>query len=322
MSYNSNEPSFLDIGPDSPQPEEPSISIISVPYEHTVSYGSGTAGGPEAILRASSQVEFFDDETRTELCFSKGIATLPPVDVAGMVGMQVLDAVEREVDEQLDRGRFVVTIGGEHTVSYAPIKSHLKKYPNLTLLQFDAHADLRHEFQGTQYSHACVIARVAEIMSPQSIVQVGIRALSREEYRFIGLHGITTLYARGIRSGAYGADWQDRIAAVVGRDVYVTLDVDALDPSIMPATGTPEPNGLLYHEIVDTIRAIVDAGKRIVGFDVVELAPIRGLHHPDLTTARLIYKILNLAFVKQLQGEEIPQDTSPQLLDGDIEVGK
>jgi agmatinase len=271
------------------------IAVVSAPYEHTVSYGGGAAAGPAAILKASAYVEFYDDEFDRELCFDKGIVTLKPIDFRGRVDREALDLIEEQVDALLEMDKFVVTLGGEHTISAAPIAAHLRRYPKMSVLQFDAHSDLRAEYQGSPYSHASVMARVAEFMSPKRITQVGIRAQCIEEAHFIREKGIHTFYASAIRRGLHGHHWQQAVVDSLAKDVYITFDVDYFDPSVMPATGTPEPDGFMYAETLDLLRRITASGRRIVGFDVVELAPMKHLHHPDLTTARLVYKLMNIA---------------------------
>lgn len=276
--------------------EESAIAIVSAPYEHTVSYGAGAGNGPNAILEASAYVEFYDDETGRELCNDKGIVTLKPIAFGKLVDQAALDVIEDLVEDLLVMGKFVVTLGGEHTISAAPISAHSRAYPNMSVLQFDAHSDLRDSYEGSKYSHASVMARVAEFIPPNRITQVGIRAQCVEEANFITESGINTFYASAIRRGLHGVDWQEKVVDTLGKDVYITFDVDHFDPSLMPSTGTPEPDGFYYSETLDVIRLIVASGRRIVGFDVVELAPAKGVSHPDITVARLIYKMLNLAF--------------------------
>lgn len=272
------------------------IAVVSAPYEHSVSYGGGTGKGPAAILKASAYVEFYDDEFDRELCFDVGIATLKPLDFGKRADGEALDMLQEQVATLLDLGKFVVTLGGEHTITAAPVRAYAARFPNISVLQFDAHSDLRHEYQGSPFSHASVMARVAETVPHTRITQVGIRAQCKEEADVIRRNGVNTFYASAIRRGLHGTEWWHNVAATLSNDVYITIDVDALDPSIMPATGTPEPEGLTYSEILNVVRAVRQAGKRIVGLDLVELAPMKGLHHPDLTTARLMYKVLNIAF--------------------------
>jgi agmatinase len=270
------------------------IVVLPVPYEHTVSYGGGTGLGPKAILEASRYVEYYDEELGTELCKSVGIATLTPLALGKSTDGKAIAKIYGAVNRLIADGKFVAVLGGEHTISQAPIKAHLEKYPDLSVIQFDAHADLRESYEGSKYSHASVMARVCEFMDPTRVVQVGIRALSPEEADCIRRSGITTLFAHQIRATD---DWIPAILPKLSEHVYVTFDVDAFDPSIMPSTGTPEPNGLFWSETMKLLRLIGEQ-KSIVGFDVVEFAPKRGMPHPDYTTAKLTYKLMNYAFQK------------------------
>ena len=280
------------------------IAIVSAPYEHTVSYGSGTKNGPKGILGASTYVEFYDDEFERELCFEKGIATIRPLTFKNRVDQGALDVIHDTVASLINAGKFVVTLGGEHTISTAPVSAHLERYPEMSVLHFDAHSDLRDSYEGSKYSHASFAARVVEKLNPKQLTQVGIRALCLEEAEYIRSNGVHTFYANAIRRGVYGGSWQERVIDTLADEVYVTFDVDYFDPAIMPATGTPEPDGFLYSETLDVFRALLKSGRRIIGFDVVELSPIPGLTHPDVLTARLIYKMLNFALA-----EELPEDS-------------
>jgi len=271
--------------------------VLPAPYEHTVSYGGGARSGPGGILFASQFVEFYDEELDRELCHEIGIATLTPIRFRKQIHDKAVELVRHSVAELLSLGKFVVTLGGEHTISSGTIAAHLKKFPEMSVLQIDAHSDLRDSYQGSRMSHASVMARVAEIMDPRRIVQAGIRALCIEESRFIRQKGIHTFYAHEIRTGVHGGEWQNRVLEHLAEHVYITFDVDGLDPSIMPSTGTPEPNGLLWAETMKLLRMIGEH-RTIVGCDVVELAPKKGVSHPDLTAAKLTYKLMNYAFLK------------------------
>lgn len=290
------EDNFLALEKEHSNLENSKIAIVSAPYEHTVSYGGGTKSGPEGIIKASQFVEFYDEEFDRELCFELGICTLEPIDFGKKADKEALDMIYNEVKELLTREKFVITLGGEHTISSAPIKAHYEKYPNMSLLQFDAHSDFRDTYEGSKYSHASIMARVAEFFPNDRISQVGIRAQCIEEANFIKENGVHTFYANAIRRGVHGQDWQQAVVDTLANEVYITFDVDYFDPSIMPATGTPEPDGFLYHETLDLLRKIKQAGKRVIGFDVVELAPIKELSHPDILTASLIYKMLNIGY--------------------------
>lgn len=277
--------------------EKSRIVILPAPYESTVSYGGGTKNGPAAILKASHYVEFFDEETKREIHRERGIATLSPLNFAKARDAAAVQLIFDTVTGLLEKGKFVVTLGGEHTISAAPIAVYAQKYPDLSVLQFDAHSDLRPRYMGNKYSHASVMARVCEFLDPKKLVQVGIRAQAKEEAVFIRDNGVNTYYAHEIRSGKHTRllrYWDDAVIENLTDHVYISFDVDGFDPSIMPSTGTPEPNGLLWAEVMQCLRK-VSQKKTIVGFDVVELAPIKGLHHPDLTAAKLVSKILNYA---------------------------
>ncbi|MGA2297373.1 MAG: agmatinase [FCB group bacterium] len=272
------------------------IVILSAPFENSTSYGKGTSKGPVEILKASAFVEFYDDEFEKELCFDIGIATIEPLDFKNKKSVEAINFVEKEVEKLLEVEKFVVTIGGEHTISIAPIKAFYKKYPSLSILQFDAHSDLRQSYENNKFSHACTLARVGDFFPLDKVTQVGIRALSIQEADLIKNKKVNTFFASSIRRNMYGKNWQKEVVKTFGENVYITFDVDYFDPSIIPSTGTPEPDGFFYSETLDLFREMAIAGKRIIGFDVVELAPIKNLHHPNLTTARLIYKMLNFAF--------------------------
>ncbi|MBE0645043.1 MAG: agmatinase [Bacteroidetes bacterium] len=290
------EQNFLGIEDQHSSLETAQIAIVSAPYEHTVSYGGGTSSGPGAILSASHYVEFWDEEFQRELCFEKGIATLEPIDFGGTVDGDALVIIEEQVRALLARDKFVVTLGGEHTIAAAPIKAHLEKYSGMSVLQIDAHSDLREEYENSRFSHASVMARVLEFLPADRLIQVGIRAQCREEYDRIERDGINTFFGWEIRQGVYGQSWKERVLDALGQDVYITFDIDGLDPSIMPSTGTPEPGGLLWDETIQLMK-MIGKHRRIVGFDLVELAPVAGVTWPDFLAAKLVSKMLNAAFL-------------------------
>jgi len=292
---------FLGLEPESSNYEKSRVVIISAPYEKTVSYGGGTAKAPKAIIDASHYVEFFDDEFERELCFEAGIATLPPINFGALEGREMLKHLQQAVAHELKAGKFVITLGGEHSISTAPILAHAAKHPKMSVLHFDAHSDLRQEYGGTPYSHASFMARVAEAGFPMDhVVQVGIRAQSIDEWRFAKQNKVQTFYASAIRRKEHGKKWQKAIAeALPTEDVYVTFDVDYFDPSIMPTTGTPEPDGFFWDETMEIFRRLAKAGKRIVGFDVVELSPEKSQQHATYLTAKLVYRLLNFALARK-----------------------
>lgn len=284
---------FLAIEKEYSNYEKSKVVILSAPYEKTTSYGKGTAKGPGAILEASHYVEFFDEETEKQVCFDIGIAALEPMKFGKLTGKKALDLIYRNVDEHIRNGKFVITLGGEHSISTAPIKAHFDNYSDLSILHFDAHSDLREEYEGSKYSHASFAARVAEFTT--DITQVGIRAQCKEEFDFIKAKGINTFYAFQMRDRGFDEKLINDITGTLKKNVYITFDVDYFDPSIMPSTGTPEPNGFYWDETMRLLKKVC-AERNLVGFDVVELAPQKDYTFPDFLTAKLIYKILNYKF--------------------------
>ncbi len=284
---------FLAIEKEYSSYESSKVVILSAPYEKTTSYGKGTAKGPAAILQASHYVEFFDEETGKEVCFDIGIAAIEAMKFGKLSGKKALDHIYKNVNEHIKNGKFVITLGGEHSISTAPIKAHFDNYKDLSILHFDAHSDLREEYEGSKYSHASFAARVSEFST--SITQVGIRAQCKEEYEFIKAKGINTFYAYQMRNEGFNHILIEKILATLKENVYITFDVDYFDPSIMPSTGTPEPNGFYWDETMRLLKKVC-AEKNLVGFDVVELAPQKSYTFPDFMTAKLIYKILNYKF--------------------------
>jgi len=277
--------------------ENSKIVILSCPYEKTTSYGKGTAKGPAAILRSSHYVEFFDEETGKEVCFDQGIAALKPLAFGKLTGKKALDVIYMEVRSLIDAGKFVITLGGEHSISTAPIRAHYDACNSheggFSILHFDAHSDLRNEYEGSKYSHASFAARVAEFTT--NITQVGIRAQSREESESIKEKGINTFYAYQMRNEGFDYMLREKIVDTLNKNVYLTFDVDYFDPSIMPSTGTPEPNGFYWDETIRLLKEVCEK-RNLLGFDVVELSPRKDFPFPDFLTAKLIYKILNYRF--------------------------
>lgn len=298
MNILDTESNFLGLDASRSSLEASAIAIVSAPYERTVSYGHGTAGGPQAILAASHFVEFWDEEFQCDIGRDLGIATLPPIDFADATDAAALSLVEDQVRRLLGLNKFVVTLGGEHSISAAPVRAYLEKYPQISILQIDAHSDLRESYEGNPFSHASVMARVCESVSPDRIVQVGIRAQCQEEFERIRKEGIHTFFAWNIHQGFYGQSWMERVVDTLGEQVYITFDIDGLDPSIMPSTGTPEPGGLLWDETIRLLK-LIGKHRHIVGFDLVELAPVAGTPWPDFLAAKLVSKILNAAFANR-----------------------
>ena len=272
------------------------VVVVPVPYEHTSSFGKGTASGPVSILEASGQVELYDEELDTEVyTLTGGISTLEPLDLGGNDAIAV-ESIREQVHGLIGKDKTVVCIGGEHTISIGSARAHSERYSNLSVLQLDAHSDLREEYEGNRYSHACVMARVYEFK--RDIVQVGIRSQCSEEADFIRRKKINTFYAFDLKSRRYGSDqyaWHDAVIGSLRENVYLTIDCDFFDPGLMPAVGTPEPGGFGWHETISFLRSLAER-RRIVGFDITELSPIPGLIHPQFVMAKLIYKLIGYIF--------------------------
>lgn len=263
--------------------------IQQLPYEHTSSYLQGSAKGPAAILSASHFVEFYDEELDRESFRLGGIATLPPLDFTGKFDYDAVDLIERTTDQLINDGKFVVSLGAEHTVTFPLVKSHVKKHGSISVLQLDAHSDLRHTYHDNLWSHASVMARVNEL--GLNIVQIGIRAQCKEEAELIRKSpNIHTFYAHQVRRNP---NWMEEALNALGDKVYLTVDADGFDPSVIPCVGTAEPNGLYWDETIRFL-SLVASRKTIVGFDVVEVAPCEGQILSEFTLAKLVYKLIGL----------------------------
>lgn len=286
------------LGIDEPwcHPGQAGVYILPAPYEHTSSYILGSDRGPSAIIEASHQVEFYDEQLGYEPFREwKGIATATPLDLKGKVDAAAVDAIEAFVSPHVGTGRFLVTLTGEHTGALGAIRAHAKHYPDLCVVQIDAHGDLRHAFEGNPFSHASVMARVVDDGHP--LVQVGIRSICQEEVQRIkATDRIATFFAASILdpSGPYegkASRWVPDVVAACKGPVYLTFDCDGLDASIIPALGTPEPGGLGWYDTLHLITALAN-GPGIVGMDISEIAPIDGFVAPQFSIARLIYRML------------------------------
>jgi agmatinase len=275
--------------------ESARILILPVSYEGTVSYGTGTGAGAMAIVDASRNMELYEEETDAEV-YKLGIHTLdefkPRETPAAM--MQALHSLTSDL---LATDKFVCTIGGEHSISAPVIQAHNERFKDLSVLQIDAHADLRDTYDGTPHSHASIMARVVKDMQIPS-VQVGIRSISGDEARLLK-NGLPTkiFWARDIVGKT---DWIDEAVDSLTENVYLTIDIDGLDPSIMPTTGTPEPGGLGWYETLTLIRKLAET-KRVVGMDLVEYSYFENYDSPAFLCAKLIYKSLAYIFEKETQ---------------------
>lgn len=264
--------------------EEAKFVVIPVPYDLTSTYQSGSRRGPGAILDASANMEFYDDELKKET-YQAGIHTLDSLeaDASGPAGM--VEKVRGAVAGVLADRKIPVMIGGEHSITFGAVQAAREAFPGLKVLQLDAHADLRDAYQGTPFSHASVARRIAGICP---LVQVGIRSLSLEDAEYIAKGPVKSY------SADFLLDQKDAVETIcrdLEGDLYLTVDLDVLDPAYMPSTGTPEPGGITWRDLTKLIRRASERC-RIRGFDVVELAPIPGMVAPDFLAAKLIYRIM------------------------------
>ncbi|HXF63872.1 MAG TPA: agmatinase [Caldilineaceae bacterium] len=284
---------FLGLPPSAADPKQAGVLVLPIPFEATVSYGQGTAGGPAAIIAASQQVELYDREFDAEPALAYGIHTLPalalPDDPAAAV-----EAIAQATASAAATGKLVVGLGGEHTISVGFGRGLLAALGGpITVVQIDAHADLRDEYEGSPYSHACIARRLLEQSEVEQILQLGIRSVCTEEVALARSRPdqVRIWYAEEVHAGGWRRELMGRLA---GRRVYLTIDVDGLDPALVPATGTPEPDGLAWGEALDILRTVCETA-HIVGLDCVELAPYPGQHAADFAVAKLLYKTISYA---------------------------
>jgi agmatinase len=268
--------------------------IFPIPLERTTSYEHGTRNGPAAILAASRNMELYDEELELEPYKEIGIHTLPAIDTADGTIEEVITEIFTAQLSLLEDGKFTVALGGEHSLTPPLVSATGKKYKDLSVLQIDAHADLRDEYQGNPASHACAMRRVVEVCPA---VQVGIRSLSVEEAQAIPHLRTSVYWAKDIVRAPLKS-WIAKVLADLSPNVYLTIDLDGFDPAFVPATGTPEPGGLDWVQVTSLIRAVADH-KKIVGMDVVELLPQPGDHASDFLAAKLVYKCLGYIFCQE-----------------------
>jgi len=264
--------------------------ILPVPLESTTSYVPGTRNGPREILVASSHLELWDEETGTDV-HPIGIYTLPEMELPFDDMADIMSEIHRVASAILEHDKFPIVLGGEHSITSPVVAAMAAKHPGVSVLQIDAHADLRDSYMGTRFNHACAMRRV---LDHARCTQVGIRSLSTEEAQ--AAPGLSTriFYDVNMRQDA---DWIDAVVKSLAAKVYITIDVDGLDPAIMPATGTPEPGGLSWYELLKLLRAVI-AAREVVGCDIVELSPLPGVAAPNFLCAKLIYKILTYKFAE------------------------
>lgn len=263
--------------------------ILPVPYDGTVSYMSGSRLGPRAIITASQSMELYDEELGA--FYDRGLHTLPDLEIQSDA-RATLDRVTEAVAWGLDLDKCVIMLGGEHSLTSAAVRAYANRYPKLSVLQFDAHGDLRQELNGTPWSHGCVMRRVREMVPA---VQVGIRSISEEEAELITAKDWPLFSSRKVRDmqGDYS-----RIADELSEDVYITVDLDCFDPATLPGVGTPEPGGLDWYQLTEIVAQVAKK-RRIVGFDIMELMPLAGQVRSEFTAARLTYRLWGWTLVSQ-----------------------
>jgi agmatinase len=280
-----------------PQPrnfEESRVVILPVPVDRTTSYVPGTRNGPREILQASSHMELWDEEVGADV-HRIGLFTLPEMELPFGELAPLMDEIRRVAAAIFSHDKFLVALGGEHSITPPLVAAAAAKYRGLHLLQIDAHADLRDTYMGTPHNHACAVRRS---LAFAPVTQVAIRSLSTEEAEVAPTLNTRIFYDGSMRQDA---DWVDRVVETLGDPVYITIDVDGIDPAIMPATGTPEPGGLSWYELLALLRATI-ARRNVVAADVVELSPIPGLMAPNFLCAKLVYKILTYRFAPEMKG--------------------
>lgn len=284
---------FLGLAPETSDFEHAQVLVLPIPFEATVSYGGGTVKGPEAIITASQQVELYDREFDAEPALEYGLHTLPPLALPED-SLAAIEVIARATAQAAASGKLVVGLGGEHTVSVGFGRGLVQAVGGpVTLVQIDAHADLRDEYEDSPYSHACIARRLVGEQTVEQVLQLGIRSVCTEEVEFARQNPdrVRIWYAEDVHAGGWRAELAQRLA---GKRVYLTIDVDGLDPAIVPATGTPEPDGLTWVETLDIVRLVCQSAQ-IVGIDCVELAPYPGQHAADFAVAKLLYKTISYA---------------------------
>lgn len=281
MSHNTPN-NFLGI--EEVRPEDAEVVVLPIPLEATVSYGSGTGKGPVAIIEASKQVETYDHELGYEIDAQTKIATLPAVTFPEQNAEKAQPVIREVAEKWIDK--FILSLGGEHSITPALASAYQKKYPDLSILYFDAHTDMREVWEGTKWSHACAARRCQEA-GIKNIVWVGIRNTALSEQQYINKEQVN-----------YGNTYDlKKILSQLSEHVYISFDVDVFDLSTMPATGTPEPGGISWYQAMEIFEAVTRE-KNVVGADIAECAPISGLHAYDFLVAKLAFKLIGYKFRK------------------------
>jgi agmatinase len=284
--------SFGGLKHDASDYEQARVVVLPIPFDRTTSYVSGTRNGPREILLASSHMELWDEEMNADV-HTIGIHTLPEMELPFGEIEAALAEIRRVAGAVLDHDKFPVALGGEHSITGPLVAAAAERYPGLSVLQIDAHADLRDTYMGSRYSHACAMRRVLEYAR---CTQVGIRSLSPEEAAVAPTLPTEIFWDMSMRDRE---DWIERVVDSLSETVYITIDCDGMDPAIMPAVGTPEPGGLTWYEMLALLRGVT-AERRVVALDLVELSPLPALTAPNFLCAKLVYKALTYRFAHEL----------------------
>lgn len=271
------------------------VVVLPVPYDSTTSYGAGARNGPHAIINASRNMELYDHELEASP-YEIGIHTLPELEPSMAGPGETVKRVRQVIGDILEAKKFPFMIGGEHSITLGAVQAFRRKFKNFSVLQLDAHADMRNELEGTKFSHGCVMRRSRELAG---VVQAGIRSLSAEEADYITEKKVRNLFYMPRDPQDFNAQIP-KIVSALNENVYLTLDIDVLDPSEVPSTGTPEPGGLKWAQVLNLLKAVCGK-KKIIGMDLVELAPVPGNVAPDFLAAKLAYKMVGYAFLRELK---------------------
>jgi agmatinase len=285
MSHEHPPYNFLGLPPEFTDYEKAQVAIVPVPFDLTTSWMPGTGRGPKALIEASGYVELYDIETQSEV-YLRSIFTDKDVEASSTAELN--EKVHQRVAGHLAADKFVVTLGGEHSVSYGAAQAHIEKFSHLSILHLDAHTDRRDDFEGDKFSHACTLRRISELNG--DIVSVGIRSLDKAELEVLEMSKV--FYAEDI---FHSMDWIKQVVDLLQPNVYLTFDLDVFDPAIMPSTGTPEPGGLYWYQTLALLKEVCKV-RNLVGCDVVELSPSEQNKAPDFLAAKLVYKILSYRF--------------------------
>ena len=283
---------FMDLDDEFSAYENSNVVIVPIPYEKTVSFGKGTAKGPSAIISASTSIELYDDELHCEPA-DVGIHTLKELN-SDFDPEQVTNLIQSTNGKLIEDDKFVINLGGEHTISLGAVLGFKDFYEDFSVLSIDAHCDLRDTYDGRKICHATVMRRIVEQGIP--VVEAGIRSYSKEESQFIiNSEDVVVIHANEIQTNG---EWIGQVISNLKEKVYLSIDVDGLDPSIIPTTGTPEPGGLGWYQVLALLKRLF-LERDVIGMDIVELAPLGGLHGPDVLTAKLAYKSIGYKFFQK-----------------------